>query len=463
MLKTISTRPYYYLVLIIFVAVVLRVVAAIFLGNSVIDLPGTFDQLSYNTLAQRVLAGHGFSFAREWWPATAADEPTAHWSFLYTLYLAVIYGLFGYEPLIARLVQAIIAGVFMPWLVYSLGQRHFGVRSGLVAAAITAVYAYFIYYAATLMTETFYIISILWTLNLAGELGQIHESTPHAVWKSLALGTALAITVLLRQVFLLFIPILFIWLLWRRYKAVRAGQDNHMHLLSQLTTRPMQQMMGILAGATLILILAIAPWSWRNYQVFGSFVLLNTNAGFAFFWGNHPIHGTNFISILPADGPSYYSLIPPELLTLNEAELEKALLVRGIAFVQTDPGRYILLSLSRIKDYFQFWPSAESGLISNISRLVSFGLMWPFMAYGFLYHARRAITSELLILYLFVLFYTAIHLLTWALVRYRLPIDAILLPFAAYSLLALADRFGWKLNVMPTILGKRQLTKASKL
>jgi hypothetical protein len=42
---------------------------------------------------------------------TAAGAPTAQWSFLYTLYLVVVYGLFGIHPLEARLIQAVIVGI----------------------------------------------------------------------------------------------------------------------------------------------------------------------------------------------------------------------------------------------------------------------------------------------------------------------------------------------------------------
>ena len=35
------------------------------------------------------------SFGETWWPITAADAPTAHWSFLYTLYLTVVYAILG--------------------------------------------------------------------------------------------------------------------------------------------------------------------------------------------------------------------------------------------------------------------------------------------------------------------------------------------------------------------------------
>jgi 4-amino-4-deoxy-L-arabinose transferase-like glycosyltransferase len=238
------------------------------------------------------------------------------------------------------------------------------------------------------------------------------------------LGLALAVAVLLRQVFLVFVPLLFAWLLWRRMRR---------------RARLLVPMLGTLVGAGAVLILSIAPWTMRNYRAFGDFVLLNTNAGFAFFWGNHPIHGYNFISILPDDGPSYQDLIPPELRGLNEAQLDRALLQRSLAFIQDDPVRYLVLSLSRIKDYFKFWPSSDSGLASNVSRVFSFGILWPFMAYGLIYSLRRY-SSLTLILYLFVVAYTGIHLLSWALIRYRLPVDAVLLVFAGAALVDIHAR-----------------------
>ncbi len=429
---TIADR--HWLTVIILVAISLRTAAALYLGDHVTDLPGTFDQISYDMLSQRVLHGHGFTVAKAWWPATPAGEPTAHWSYLYTLYLVAVYGLFGYHPLIARLIQAIAAGLLMPWLAYRLGRRHFGRQVGLAAAGLMALYAYFIYYAAALMTETFYITAILWTLDLAGQLGQASSHIPNSqstshnsrfILKWLFLGLALAIAVLLRQVFLLFIPILFGWLLWRslRYQV-----------------RSLKQTASGLVAATVILASLIAPWTLRNYRAFDSFVLLNTNAGFAFFWGNHPIHGNDFIAILPDDGPSYHDLIPPELLELNEADLDRALLKRALAFVQADPGRYLILSISRIKDYFYFWPSSASSLVSNISRVLSFGILWPFMLYGLICGVRRSLPSEASILYIFITTYTAIHLLSWALIRYRLPVDAILLVFAGVALVKLQGK-----------------------
>jgi len=359
----------------------------------------------------------------------------------------------------------------MPWLVYRLGCRHFGRQVGLVASGVMACYAYFVYYAATLMTENFYIIGILLVLDIAGQLGQAGESPSAARQQSLLLGLALGVTVLLRQVFLLFIPVLFIWLLWRSFRyhtgprwaglivkeneasggTTSRGRGPATYLRNKLVLR----MMGILLTATVVLLLAIAPWTVRNYLVFHRFVLLNTNAGFAFYWSNHPIHGQNYPADLP-DWDAYIRLIPPELLSLDEAELDQTLLKRGLGFVRDDPRRYLMLSLSRFNDYFIFWPSPESSLISNVSRALSFGLMWPFMAYGLIAHVRRSFSSEILILYLFVIVYSTIHLLSWSLIRYRLPVDAVLIIFASATLVEIQ----MKLAQRQAKIQKIQISKA---
>jgi hypothetical protein len=188
----------------------------------------------------------------------------------------------------------------------------------------------------------------------------------------------------------------------------------------------------------------ILPISISNYLRFNRFVLLNTNAGFAFFWGNHPIYGTHFQPILPSE--TYFMLVPEELRSLDEAALDQALLKRGVQFILEDPLRYLQLSLSRIPAYFMFWSSGESSLVSNISRLASFGLLWPFMLWGLILSLRRVAgvpplrVAPVLLLYLFILVYTAIHLLTWALIRYRLPVDAVLVLFAGLAIIDLLGR-----------------------
>ncbi len=439
-------------------AVALRLGAALVHGNEVAPLPGVFDQLSYHQLAQRLLTGHGFSFGETHWPITRGGEPTAHWSYLYTGYLTILYALFGVTPLIPRLVQAVVVGILHTWLAYRIGRRIFGPTVGLASALISALYLYFVYYGGALMTEPFYIVGILWTLDAALRLSATRRSRWYQ-W--LELGLAIGITGLLRQVFLLFVPVLVLWLFWTRgRRATTQGEATWMRSLGGT-------FLG-LALAGLVTIALIAPWTVRNYQAFGVFVPLNTNSGYAFFWGNHPIYGTRFVGILPADGPSYQELIPEELRHLNEAELDKALLARGVAFVMDDPARYALLSLSRTQEYFKFWPSSESSTLSNIARVGSFGLLLPFLLYG-LWHtifrwwgnATRSQRAGALLLLLFAGIYTTMHLLTWALIRYRLPVDAVLIPFAASGMVNLAARIGLLAPGQPGVDSTNELRHAA--
>jgi hypothetical protein len=433
-LNRIKEQP---LTAIIFVSVMLRVAVAIYMGNEVVELPGIFDQVSYHNLALRVLGGHGFTFGEMWWPITGAGEPTAHWSFPYTLYLVGTYALFGVYPVAARILQAIIVGILHPCITYRIGEKTFSKTIGLIAAAVVSIYIYFFYYGAALMTEPFYITSILFSLFFAMRLAD-NTDKKQDIKLGLALGISIGLTVILRQVFLLFLPFLFLWIWIARFRLNRK--------LPLLPT----------ALSFLLLFSFILPITFFNYSRFHRFVLLNTNSGYAFFWGNNPIYGTKFIPILST--PEYQAMIPEEVRHLDEAALDSELLGRGIQFVVQDPTRYVLLSLSRIPPYFMFWYSPDSSALSNISRIGSFGVFLPFMLYGLFLGIKRSssfmnlLVSPQGLLILFALVYSGVHILTWTLIRYRLPVDAVLIPFAGLALYDLAGRLSVKFPVVQRLI-----------
>lgn len=393
---------------ILFVAVALRLAAAFYLGEA-IDTPAQAriqDQVSYNALAKSLLAGQGYSFPVNWYPFTAAHTPTAHWSFLYPLYLAAVYGVVGFHPLVARIIQAVIAGLLSTLLVYHLGKKLFGETVGLVAGGLVAVYAYLIYHDAALMTEPFFILGILAMFALALRIADGGGRLRDWAWLGLVLGA----TALLRQTILLWLPFLLAWLVW------------------SLRKRTNWWGIGVLLVCMGALIL---PWTIRNYIVYKAFLPLNSNAGFALYSANHPHHGTHFIQ-------DYVAPLPADLVGqgLNEAQWNSALTLRGLQFVLQDPQRYILLSLDRIHVFFNFSFSSDSDLLSNLMRVLSFGLYLPFFLLGLFFSRQHWKQASLI--YLFVVIFSLMHILTWASVRYRLPIDAVLMPFAALAVVNLA-------------------------
>src|SRR5512136_2743708 len=111
----IRSKTFQALVLILFISVLLRVAVALWLGNVVDAPPLLTDQRSYHALGIRLSTGHGFSFDEPWYPFyMPADSPTAHWSYLYSLFVAGVYYVFGPRILVARVIQAILGGILLP-------------------------------------------------------------------------------------------------------------------------------------------------------------------------------------------------------------------------------------------------------------------------------------------------------------------------------------------------------------
>jgi 4-amino-4-deoxy-L-arabinose transferase-like glycosyltransferase len=410
------------LIAIIILALFIRVGLALHLGNDLRtpEQKRVEDQVSYHLLAQSILDGRGYSFEQEWYPFTPPNTQTAHWSFLYPLYLAATYSIFGIHPLAARIIQILITTILSTWLIYQLGKRLFGESVGIIAAGLATFYAYFIFYDATLMTEPFFITGILAMMVLSLQIvygpkrfdkdqpipRPVHKAS---LWLWIGIGLIFGILALLRQTILLWLPF---WMVWILLMCNRQGKFTGA-ILSLIVT-----------------ILLVIPWTIRNYQIYDSFLLLNSNAGYALYSSNHPHHATKF-------DQDYGAEIPVDLKAAdyNEAQLNNALTLRGLQFIIEDPLRYAALSFDKFKLFFNFGFLPESDLSSNLMRVFSFGVYLPFYLYG-LVHSFRS-WQRYSLFYLFAVIFSSMHILTWASVRYRLPIDAILMPFAAFAILDL--------------------------
>ena len=295
------------LLLILGIAVLLRVAVALYLGDAT---PPTKDETSYSLLAARLAGGYGYSFADAWYPFTPANTPTAHWSFLYTAFVATIYAIVGVHPLAVRLVQAVLTGLLMPWLIWRLARRWQSAHVALIAAALAAVYAYFVLYGAQVQTEGFFLLAVLWSLERSLTLqdklstqrrkaatGRSEQEAAKTALSSaylctsapprqdslfviaLTLGLSLGVATLLRQSILPWVVVLFMWLLGMNSLALKRVSARTLLVL-------------LIAG--LVLFATILPFTLRNYHAYGDFLLLHSNAGYAMYSALHPFHATSF-------------------------------------------------------------------------------------------------------------------------------------------------------------------------
>jgi hypothetical protein len=212
--------------------------------------------------------------------------------------------------------------------------------------------------------------------------------------------------ILLRQVLMPMAVPLFLYVLWRARRQVKLPD---------------------LALVGVILAVLILPWTVRNYRVFHRFLLLNSQAGQTLWNANHPDLGTHFESAMFP--------IPADLQGASEPELDSALLRRALQNIAADPRRFLLLSLDRLRIFFIFYPMAESSTFSNVARTVSFGLFLPFMVVGLVVSLRE--WRRWVLLYGFIVAYTFLHVISWVQIRYRMPVDVALVPFAALAVVAL--------------------------
>lgn len=393
-------KPIYF---ILIVALIIRIIAALYLGNEVSGLSGAWDEISYSLLGERFANGHGLTFPTEWYPWIKPNAPQSYFSIAISIFIGMIYKIFGYQPILARFIFAILSTASI-YVLYKFTKIIFGESTALMAAIISSFYAYLVFYGVTLLTEGPFILFLLLSLLLAYKI--IEEDK---LWMWIVLGVTLSICLLLRMAVLFFIPILLGWLVYQKKEKVK-----------------------YLGIPIIIIVIVFIPFIVHNYLLWHRFLLLEAQFGHVFWNGNHPDHNGIFSNEVFE--------IPSAILAMeNDAEITNQLLKLGIQNVLNDPINFIKLTISRLGIFFTFWPTEDTNLMGNIMRVMSFGIMFPFALIGM--WLSRSNWRKLLPVYFFFIIHTFIYAISWTMIRYRIPIDILLIPFAAYTINYILNKF----------------------
>jgi len=214
------------------VAFVLRLTAALIIP---MDYRLRDDAVEYVTDARNLLALGVFG--------EVPGIPYATIPPAYPLFIASIFALTNQSLLAVRLVQVAL-GTLIVWLTYLTGREIASRRIGLLGAFISAVYPVWVIWPALFLTETLYTVLLLvFTWCLIRSMKTC--TTKYAV----ITGVMFGLTLLTREVLLVFPVLLPVALWWSRIPWQRAWR----YLL-------------LFAVATL---LTLSPWLVRNYHTFG--------------------------------------------------------------------------------------------------------------------------------------------------------------------------------------------------
>ncbi len=223
-------------------------------------------------IAQALVKGYGYAdpFSNVYFQHTG---PTAWLPPVYPLLVAAVFKVFGvYTRGSAWVILAINCGLsaWTAMAVWELGARFAGVKNARWAGWIWALYPAAMQYAVRWVWEmTLTTALFAWMVVLAMRMRAEPEVRVLRRW--LWFGAAWGLIALSNSTLLLFLPVCGVWVLmgsWKRLEFRRA--------------------MGGAVLAGLLFVAAIAPWTWRNYEAFHTFIPLRGNFGAEMYMGNGP-------------------------------------------------------------------------------------------------------------------------------------------------------------------------------
>jgi hypothetical protein len=187
----------------------------------------------------------------------------------------------------------------------------------------------------------------------------------------------------------------------------------------------------------------MAPWTYRNYKVFGRFIPVRSAFGIMLWEGSNPVaRDVNSFALQPV-----WSLPEAELYKrMGEIPYMKSKEREALAFMRSHPLFTIRNILRKVgANWFEVSDRPHSSFSEYpfyLKMLGGLNALFVLLAWIGTVSALRAHNEEA-IPYLFVLvFYPLVYYLTSTLVRYRFPIEPLMTVLAAYGFLTIwnADR-----------------------
>ena len=317
-----------------------------------------------------------------------------------------------------RFAQAALVGV-QALMLGALATLVFNDRfAGIAAALIGGFYPYLVFTQGLALSETLFIF-----LLVAGFLSLY-------AWRARGarLGGLLALTVT-------------IFVLATLTKATLTVLTPLLVVAGALGLRPWRQVALIFLAATALYALLLTPWWVRNYRLLGAFVPFTTSASHNLYMGNNP-NNPNVGTYAP-DLPSNWTMDRGVNIAAIPGELDRYRRYRDAALthIAAEPFDFFRRAALKFAVFWNLIPNAPQfrGFIYKLFGFLSFAPILLFAAVCAFHHRRNAV--RFLPFYLTIGYFTALYVVTIASIRYRLPIEPLLIVLAAEPIARLTCRF----------------------
>ena len=326
-----------WLLAIFVVALALRVTWLHYVDPSPTD--GRIDDAAvYHRMAVSIGNGDGF----QWEDGLSGPPggpfkmaPTAYWSVGYPAMLAGIYRVTDSSVTAAKLFNAVL-GASTCLLVYFVGREVFNRRAGLMGAGLLALFPSQVFLPTLLMTETpwtfltMLLLALTLALTLRGNTAARATTRGRPYMAFALLGLAFGAASLVRGEMLAFpLVLVAVWAI-----AYRSGRR------------------AVAYGAIVVaaMLVALLPWTIRNWQEFGYPVLVSTGSADNLLAGHWP--GADGLgSFVPGIevNDEHKDLAAPE----REVEVYKAEVRQAISFAVHNPRTELTLIPKKLRHFYQ--------------------------------------------------------------------------------------------------------------
>jgi 4-amino-4-deoxy-L-arabinose transferase-like glycosyltransferase len=383
---------------ILFIALILRSLWAL-----IVPVEPVSDSIMYHEFAKVMSDSGRYAFP--------AGNLTAYWPVGIPAIYGGLYKVFGqhYEVIV---VANVIIGLLTTHLIYLITLNWFNQKTALIAAFIYATWPSQIQFTSVLASELIFNLFVL--AGIYFWIKRAEKKLKMLIISSIFFAAAAYV----RPIALL-IPFILIGI----------------SFLSQVDLKK-AMIQSIITSAVMAVL--IAPWAYRNYQLFGEVVLISTNGGPVFWMGNNP------------DSKGEYMPLP-EIEFDSEVQRAKYLKQEAIEHIKAEPIIFVKRMAKRLIDYYR---SENIGIVWNMGglkqinadaslltlKLVSsgywmlilllaiYGLWQLFKAEGF----WQTITETPI--FALLCYFTVLHVIIASGDRYHFPIIPFLAMLAAYTL-----------------------------
>jgi len=373
--------------------------------------PSVRDDLQFGaelgSIAASLAAGHGFSSPMRLVPS----GPTALFAPLYPYLLGGIFKLFGTfsytSGLLIRTIQCAFSAVTC-WPVYAIGKKAFGKTIGTASAWIWVFFPGAIYFAVEWVWDTSLVA--LWLALVVAATLYLRGSDRIGRW--LGYGALWGVGAMVNPSILSVLPFLALWAIWPL-------RDRLTHAAK------------LAAASGAIFAICLVPWTIRNYVVFHHFIPLRSNFALEWWLDNHTQYPDR--SVHPID-------YQPELdkyVQMTEVPYMEEKKREAMAFVRAYPvdaanfilHRFVHTWLEITESPFDLWPTIPLYLKLSIIVSTAFTLL-AFLGAWFAVRSQNPAATPLATV---LMVYPVVFYITHTGLRYRFPIDSLMLVFAVYA------------------------------